>query len=129
MATELLTFDLSVTFNDGSSVGFCIPTDVEPEQFIENAKAYNADMLNVDVGSSRHRRLLMDLMGLEKDALFRIADFYAVKSVEVELIRCQPAILKSYFKNTTDVEWTVELEEVISVANQDDVTVTTLEIL
>lgn len=94
MTTELLTFDLSVTFNDGSSIGFCIPTDVEPEQFIERAKVYNAEMLNVDVGSSRHRRLLMDLMWLEKDALFRIADFYAVKSAEVELTRSISLISK-----------------------------------
>lgn len=45
------------------------------------------------------------------------------------LIGYQPAMLKTYFKHTTDVDWIVELEEVISQDNKEDVTVTTLEIL
>lgn len=65
-----------------------------------------------------------------KDAYVEVKDQTSDPlSTIAKLVDCQPAILKSYFKNTTDVEWSVELEEVISVANQDDVTVTTLEIL
>lgn len=45
------------------------------------------------------------------------------------LIEYHPALFKSNFKYTTDVEWTVELEEVISKSNEENVTVTTLEIL
>lgn len=45
------------------------------------------------------------------------------------LVDYHPAMLKSYFRYTTDVEWTVELEEVISKSNEENVTVTTLEIL
>lgn len=66
----------------------------------------------------------------------RKADYVEIKDRASDLIApianlvgYQPAILKSYFKNTTDVEWTVELEEVMSIANRDDVTVTTLETL
>lgn len=45
------------------------------------------------------------------------------------LIGYQPTMLKTYFKHTTDVDWVVELEEIISQANKDDVVVNTLEIL
>lgn len=87
MSNEVQYFDVAVTFHDSTSAGICIPTDMEVEEFTERAKAYNAGMVNVDIGSSRHRTLLMSLMGLDKEALFRRADFYGVTAVDVTLTR------------------------------------------
>lgn len=87
MNNEIQYFDVAVTFHDHTSVGICIPTDITIEEFAERTKTYNSGMVNVDVGSSRHRTLLMGLIGLDKDALFRRADFYAVTAVDVTLTR------------------------------------------
>lgn len=90
MSSEVTYLDVTVTFNDQSVIGICIPTDMDAEHFIERAKRYNAGMVNVDMGSSRHRTLLMELLGLDKDALFRRAVFYAVTATDIQLIRSLP---------------------------------------
>lgn len=87
MNNEMQHFDLNVTRNDRATIGYCIPTEMEPETFIEKARVYNAGMVGVDNGSSRHRTLLMRLMGLDKDALFSRVFFYSVTGTDVQLIR------------------------------------------
>lgn len=43
------------------------------------------------------------------------------------LCGCKPAVFKSYFATTTDVVWNVELQELLSHDNADDIKLTVLE--
>ena len=87
MSDIVTHFDITITTNTGAVFGVCVPTDMELVEFAKRIKSYNAALVNVDMGSSRHRTLLMELMALEKDALFRLAAFYAVADVDVYLVR------------------------------------------